>query len=728
MLLILNAPRLRHKDVEQFYRIWRADAARFKSFVSRAPLLDPPAPDAPADKGKRKADIAFDNGEDVNGRASKRPAGKSPDARSSSQGSVSSFIGNIVHQAYVAFLPTDWTAPPPSEQATNSPRWQYQQADTDDLAYYLTRRGSAADVLPVPSQFQAEPGPSQIANLPDSLSPKWEEHNLVVHAPRAKAHPSSDIVANLELAVQSPGWMHDLKQPLQIVSFPSPTQPNATLDSSSFDIFNEMLWSLGNEQLPSGSTYKFDLGPVHPNGFLYTACMRLWPPNGREHDDLIPWTFTDYLLSLDICDASTWFYASKFEELKVTVSPEGTESLTHVPFETSMGNRNAPEYRKVLPEAPLERVEGTTRIALPHPGGSVLLRRWSDNFKVPFVPHTLRFKRGGEESDDERMTLPRILAYSVDMETACQPFDGRLGLAVPGFKGPWETGATAGEVRDQVTFWDTLCHNAPREKSHLEFTIRLLHPHPIHETYSPRSAGSFVFFGSKLPIEYLGYQGVSYVPSFTPPIPILPSPHMQGKYDLWAVRLLSITLCVPPMCQSDVRNAASPNWLSLPIKMPRHGVRAILDTASMNTTLPPSVIKAICSQWFQMDGLPVGTPISHASIDMFAGHRLLFTFAGAADGEEIPFYCDAMYFLGQLWEDTLFPGMLHWSHVRSSNDEQCDVAVLGQNFFWSAFVKFNAPYHDSPDSVPSIQLSPQRAIVDGRPLDGPWSLSFADLE
>ena len=98
----------------------------------------------------------------------------------------------------------------------------------------------------------------------------------------------------------------------------------------------------------------------------------------------------------------------------------------------------------------------------------------------------------------------------------------------------------------------------------------------------------------------------------------------------------------------------------------------------MNTTLPPSVIEAMCSLWFQMGGFPVDVPIQHGSTDKFAGHTLLFTFAGAADGEEIPFYCDATYFLGQMWDDALFPSVLHWSHVRSSNDEQCDVAVLGQ--------------------------------------------------
>ncbi|KAM5536452.1 hypothetical protein V8D89_009888 [Ganoderma adspersum] len=720
MLLILNAPRLRHKDIEQFYQIWRADAARFTALVSRTQSLDPPLPDARIDKGKRKADIAFAEDACSNGRTSKRPTRESPDTQSSSQSSVSSFFGNIMHQAYQAFFSTDWTVPPPSEQTTSSPRWQYQHADADALSYYLTRRSSAVDVSPTPSQPQASSGPSQIASqLPDSLSPTWERQNLVVHAPRAMApaRSSSNVVAHLELAVRSPGWMRDLKQHIQIVSFPSPTQPDATLDSSLFDNFNETLWSLAASEPLPGPT--FHSGPVHPNDFLYTACMRLWPPNGREHDDLIPWTFTDYFLSIDCCDASTWFYANRFKELKVAVGPDGIETLTHVSFKTSSYIRNAPEYRKVLPEAPLERAEGTARVLFPHPRGSVLLRRWSDNFKVPFVPHTRRFKQGGEDSDDERMTLPRILAYAADMETACQPFDGRLGLAVPGFKGPWETHTSGSDVRDQVTFWDTLCHNVPREQSHLEFTIRLLHPHPMHETYSPKSVGSFVFFGSKPPVLY-HHQGNSYFPSFTPPIPILPSMHTEGIYDLWTVRLLSITLCVPPFCQSDVRNAASPNWLSLPIKMPHNGVRAIMDTASMNTTLPPSVIEAMCSLWFQAGGLPVdtGAPIQHGSTDKFASHVLLFTFAGAADGEEIPFYCDATYFLGQIWDDALFPSVLRWSH--------CDVAVLGQNFFWSAFVKFNAPYHGSPESVPSIQLSAQRAFIDGRVTDGPWSFSFME--
>ena len=72
-----------------------------------------------------------------------------------------------------------------------------------------------------------------------------------------------------------------------------------------------------------------------------------------------------------------WFFATKFKELKVAVSPDGTESLTHVSFETSSYIRNAPEYRKVLPEAPLERVEGIARVTFPHPGGSVRKSRSS---------------------------------------------------------------------------------------------------------------------------------------------------------------------------------------------------------------------------------------------------------------------------------------------------------------------------------------------------------------
>ena len=103
-------------------------------------------------------------------------------------------------------------------------------------------------------------------------------------------------------------------------------------------------------------------------------------------------------------------------------------------------------------------------------------------------------------------------------------------------------------------------------------------------------SGSFVFFGSKLPVEYL-HEGYLYAPLFTPPIPILPSMHIPGKYDLWAIRLLSITLFVPPMCGSDTRNSTSSAWLPLPIKMPRQGVRAILDTGectSFQRNMPAS--------------------------------------------------------------------------------------------------------------------------------------------
>ncbi len=62
--------------------------------------------------------------------------------------------------------------------------------------------------------------------------------------------------------------------------------------------------------------------------------------------------------------------------------------------------------------------------------------------------------------------------------------------------------------------------------------------------------------------------------------------YAEGKYDLWTVRLLLIILCIPPMCQSDLQNATSPDWLSLPIKMPRNGVHAILDTGEYSSHYP----------------------------------------------------------------------------------------------------------------------------------------------
>ncbi len=58
---------------------------------------------------------------------------------------------------------------------------------------------------------------------------------------------------------------------------------------------------------------------------------------------------------------------------------------------------------------------------------------------------------------------------------------------------------------------------------------------------------------------------------FGPSIPVVPSTRVQGRYDLWTVRLLAITLLVPP---SDT----SPAWKPIRIDMPDNGVRAILDT------------------------------------------------------------------------------------------------------------------------------------------------------
>ena len=62
---------------------------------------------------------------------------------------------------------------------------------------------------------------------------------------------------------------------------------------------------------------------------------------------------------------------------------------------------------------------------------TLVLRRWSDRARLPFIPHTWRWWQTEGMDDTERVLLPRVLAYSVPKEVAYSRYDGMLGLAVP---------------------------------------------------------------------------------------------------------------------------------------------------------------------------------------------------------------------------------------------------------------------------------------------------------
>nr|VWO97369.1 Eukaryotic translation initiation factor 3 subunit G (eIF3g) (Eukaryotic translation initiation factor 3 RNA-binding subunit) (eIF-3 RNA-binding subunit) (Translation initiation factor eIF3 p33 subunit homolog) (eIF3 p33 homolog) [Ganoderma boninense] len=246
--------------------------------------------------------------------------------------------------------------------------------------------------------------------------------------------------------------------------------------------------------------------------------------------------------------------------------------------------------------------------------------------------------------------------------------------------------------------------------------MRLLFPLPRNDALARDKAQSFIYFGKETPC-VLRHDGNEYHPIFGPTIPVIPNTRVQGRFDLWTVRLLAVTLLVPP---SD----DSPTWTPIRIDMPNNGVRAILDTASMNSTFSPTTIKSMCDRWFTVgDSDDEQTEQAHADRERFSDHDLVFTFEGT-DGAPVDFRCDAAWFFCRLWEDKESRELFRWSHVRSSNDDESDIVVLGMNFFWGAFVKFSAPYEGS-DTVPSIQFAAQRAVVEGQKIHGPWDFTFA---
>ena len=98
----------------------------------------------------------------------------------------------------------------------------------------------------------------------------------------------------------------------------------------------------------------------------------------------------------------------------------------------------------------------------------------------------------------------------------------------------------------------------------------------------------------------------------------------------------------------------------------------------MNSTFPPAVIKVMCDHWFKIvDDVKQDETVSHEDLPKkLSDHDLVFTFEGT-DGAPVEFRCDAEYFLGRLWEDRSVQELFRWSHVRSSNDDESDIAVLG---------------------------------------------------
>ena len=112
---------------------------------------------------------------------------------------------------------------------------------------------------------------------------------------------------------------------------------------------------------------------------------------------------------------------------------------------------------------------------------TLVLRRWGDRARLSFVPHTWRWWQTEGADDTERVSLPRVLAYSVPKEVAYSRYDGMIGLAIPRYaipysalsqtmtfdhcrnldswKGPWDQRITGIKAQDQVVRTYLFHHN-----------------------------------------------------------------------------------------------------------------------------------------------------------------------------------------------------------------------------------------------------------------------------
>ncbi|KAI0632933.1 hypothetical protein C8Q77DRAFT_856289 [Trametes polyzona] len=341
------------------------------------------------------------------------------------------------------------------------------------------------------------------------------------------------------------------------------------------------------------------------------------------------------------------------------------------------------------------------------------------------------WKRSKRDADIQ-VVLPRVVAVAANLRMTQHPFDGILGFGVPGYTEPFDQ-------RSPTTLYEALRAGGHIDKP-MQLTIRLLHPGFL--AVCPNNVQSYAFYGNHWPCAYskVGVDPSSGrhrgVPRFTPPLYVIPTEitPVNPSYGLWASRLISMTLLVPKVPRSTMQTPVPwrdnlDDFTPYKVEMPTEtqtsattgsvsalGIAVVLDTGSSHSSFPRQVYEAIGTHWL---GIPPPQSEEEAyslycpkALDL-DDRDIIFTFQGD-DGNPVDFRCGASRFLRSPFRFPkegvdAFDVPIHTTEQFSTSDISC---CLGQNFFWTAFVRLDCEYR-GPRPVPGdsrvqIRLAPQR--------------------
>ncbi|KAI0634179.1 hypothetical protein C8Q77DRAFT_1110293 [Trametes polyzona] len=372
-------------------------------------------------------------------------------------------------------------------------------------------------------------------------------------------------------------------------------------------------------------------------------------------------------------------------------------------------------------------------------GGAVYVRRFHDRRISALFPCW----NWETNSEDRRflVQMPCTVAYAANAIILSQLYDGNLGLALPKVSVLYHPNPGANASNGFVEFCDVLENR--QVYSAREFYLRLISP-----TVGGGDARNFLCFSPRFPC--------TLMPAFTAPLCLRmyksDYQRMRAGQDpvsrFWPLGLRGMALRPYELTRStgEIRyrdriplktlEAINDTITSQSRRDPYvgSGLRVILDSGSVFSTLPRDVVDEIAASWLKnpkdantKNWRPYYLPsVKHRNIPL---HQcdIEFTFARADGGEE-RLFCPAAPFLSSIWSCRDYytdnvtrasipqnavvcpinPGVPFQSVTNSQH-----LYFLGMNFHWAAIVHYVGPKVDVRNfqlKDPFVRLAPQRVI------------------
>ncbi|RDX54265.1 hypothetical protein OH76DRAFT_1479272 [Lentinus brumalis] len=474
-------------------------------------------------------------------------------------------------------------------------------------------------------------------------------------------------------------------------------------------------------------------------GVWYTLCLKLRPSEASHPSYRYRVHRKELHLAFDTADSSFWLYQKDFQELyKIDENTVGGPR----PWSEQDARKHA--KRRCLPRPDMAPMGDCVRMTYSD-GGMVDLARYPAECDLTFAIPSWDW-RNNRKSMSTELQFPQILAQAASGKAACQPVDGNVGFAVPGYRHPWDHA----DEMDRVTFFDIL-HQADCVEGvvdieggdvvELQLIVRLLYSSGRTRLGLEDRTRSFLYFGRGTPCGLSYDDGMLFLPEFSPAMRIFPDMKDPKRFRLWTLQLRSITLLEPLVDNLDHESCDDHQWSSRRINalappdllnMNRledlledpptdgPGIPVAFDSCSGCSVLPRHVVSAIWTGWFGQNfgDMPADRrAIWHNGTEKrFFNHDLLFDFIDGG-GKKFTIRCSAQPFLSSPWSNGsggTQTCIMAGNDPEVSNDEMW---TLGMNFFWAFMIKFETTYigHRPVPGTdnPTVRFAAQRIVSNG---------------